>query len=130
MKSPGKLPILARVLRDCAEKIQVEYLVKEPMSRARTEVFESFDPGSLEVQEFSRFVPGAKDLFRFLGQEREVLVTGILDESRFLVTYGRLGTLKQRDQELRRSFEGFLQAQGFGDYLVEDRSALDSSPKE
>ncbi len=79
--------IQAAVLRDCALKLRVAY--KLPRSLAMSEL-EQLADGDVHIDEFSKFVKGASDHFKFRISEYS-LVNGTVGGCALMVTFGKLG---------------------------------------
>lgn len=72
---------------DCARKVRVHYFLPRPICR---ELLEGLPATTLRLDEFSRTVQGAKDHFRVSAGSRWS-ATGVIGDSRLIVTYGKFG---------------------------------------
>lgn len=83
------MPSIVQAVRtlDCANKVRIHYLLAQPLT---SEFFGSFPEATIEVQEFSKCVAGAKDHFSITVSNR-FRAAGVMGEPRMVVTFGKLG---------------------------------------
>lgn len=96
--------VRATVERDCAFRLRIAYRLPRPAS---LEELDEVIEGEVRLDAFSRLVPGARDLFRFMISDVS-LATGSVGGAELVVSYGKLGVdASPVDQQ---DFEAFLEA--------------------
>lgn len=93
--------MLAFETLDCASKVRIHYRLPRPLAREWLSAL----PGTLEVQEFSRFARGARD-HATLSEPGRWHAGGVLGDPQLVVTYGKQN--RERPVEAIALFEAEL----------------------
>lgn len=73
--------------RDCAFRLRISYQLPRPLD---VEELDEAIEGEVEVEEFSRLIPSAKNLLRFRISDVSV-ATAVEGGTELVVSYGKLG---------------------------------------
>lgn len=98
--------VIVRAVRtlDCANKVRIHYLLAQPITRR---FLARFRDATVDVQDFSKRVAGAKDHFA-VNLGNRVRASGVLGEAKMVVTYGK-DSAQAADDDIRE-FERRLAA--------------------
>lgn len=87
IKSTKKKRILAVMTHHCALKIRKKYYFEDSITKETLAVFEGMD---LQINEFSKFVEGAKDNFKLISKNPAIIVSGVVTDKVFDVFFGSM----------------------------------------
>ena len=98
---------------DCAQKVRVRYYLPRDIDRA---FLEALPCAKIEIEEFSKLVVGAKDLFRAAsGQQWNA--SGVLGERQMVITFGKFGGSGESAEASILAIDAALEALGCGPVL-------------
>ncbi|MFZ3229343.1 MAG: hypothetical protein WA160_03985 [Pseudobdellovibrio sp.] len=107
-------PILAVHTRNCAKFVRVTYYFDFEIDKT---IFSNFKDFKCEINEFSKFVSGAKDHFKLASFDPAILISGVFGDKNFEVAYGKFS--KVHNDDVIKKFESDLIQINFGTHVVE-----------
>ena len=115
--------ILSLITRDCALTLKKIYYVHNSFQE---DYFLFLPEFNLTINRFSQFSKNAKDHFKLIMVHPYIMVSGVIGEKNFEVTYGKIQ--EKRDQKRIQFFEKRLLELGFGTSFIEYKKTNEGRP--